>query len=278
MGQPLRGGLHFPPFALISGVMILGRTLEEAAPGAADVTVNGRDYRLTGFVGAAPVRGFYQEGAEAADDGLPQGFLVDQPPGAVTNPHFHETNQFQVFVGGSGTFGKHEIAPLTVQYANGHTPYGPITAGPEGLLYYTLRGRWDPGAKYMPASRDKLIKGNQRQRLIDGVHLSSEDEMASRWGAEFELILDEEPDGLSAYLARFGPDATASVPSADGSGGQYWVVVGGTMTMGGKEYPKLSCLFAPADDPSEIIGAGPGGMEMLVLQLPEKNHVGLAAS
>ena len=85
------------------------------------------------------------EGNETNDNGLPQGFLVSQPPGSVTPPHFHETNQFQVFVGGSGRLGKRRADPVTVQFAGGHTPYGPIAAGDRGIQYFTLRQSWDPG-------------------------------------------------------------------------------------------------------------------------------------
>ena len=131
--------------------MIVTTSFENAP--ARDVGVTGQVYRLWEFVGRAPVRGTYVEGNEANDNALPQGFLVQQPPGSVTRPHFHETNQFQVFVGGGGHFGKRPAAPLTVQYASGHTPYGPISANDEGLLYYTLRQRWDPGAKYARDAR-----------------------------------------------------------------------------------------------------------------------------
>ena len=152
--------------------MILGKSADEAAKGMALVEVNGRDYALTGYVGALPVRSYYLEGNEKNDNGEPQGFLVDQPPDSVTEPHFHETNQFQVFVNGSGYFGKLDIASLLVQYANGHSPYGPIVSRSEGIRYFTLRARWDPGAKYMPASRKKLIEGNQRQRLSPQIKVS----------------------------------------------------------------------------------------------------------
>jgi hypothetical protein len=258
--------------------MFYGKSTEQAAEGAELVEVNGRDYVLTGYVGAAPVRGYYQEGNEDNDTGEPQGFLVHQPADAVTLPHFHETNQFQVIVGGSGRFAKQDVAPLTVQYANGHSPYGPIVSGPEGIDYFTLRARWDPGAKYMPASRDKLIKGNQRQRLATGIMISEPDVLAKRFGVEFEIVMDAEGDGLVGYMARFGPNATAGAPSASGSGGQYWVVVNGTMVRDDIDYPRLSCLFVTADEPPSIIEAGDQGLEMLVLQFPEKNLVGLAAA
>ena len=41
-----------------------------------------------------------------ADDALhPMAFLVEKGPGAVTRPHFHQTDQFQVVVAGRGMLG-----------------------------------------------------------------------------------------------------------------------------------------------------------------------------
>ena len=135
--------------------MLLATSTADAEKNTRAVDVHGQKYVLREYIGAAPTRGIYVDGNEANDNALPQGFLVTQPPGSVTRPHFHETNQFQVFVDGSGRFGKKDAYPLTVQYANGHTPYGPITAGDQGVMYFTLRQRWDPGAKYMPQMREK---------------------------------------------------------------------------------------------------------------------------
>src|SRR6056297_1868691 len=124
--------------------MPIATSTAEARSNQRQVHVNGRDYTLSEYVGAAPKRGIYVEGNEVNDNGLPQGFLVEQPPEAITLPHFHEANQFQVFVEGRGRMGRHAAEPLTIQYANAHTPYGPIVASETGVKYFTLRQRWDP--------------------------------------------------------------------------------------------------------------------------------------
>ena len=36
-----------------------------------------------------------------------------------------------------------------------------------------LRQRWDPGAKYMPGMRDKLVRGRQRQFIAPGIALAA---------------------------------------------------------------------------------------------------------
>jgi hypothetical protein len=251
-----------------NATMLLVTPAAEAAARAREVAVNGRTYILSEYVGAAPKRGHYVAGNEANDNGLPQGFLVDQPPNAVTPPHFHEPNQFQVFVDGSGRMGAHPAAPLTVQYANGHTPYGPIVAGDQGVRYFTLRQRWDPGAKYLPASRDLLRKGNQRTRIKGGIGVSEAMQMQSRREAALEVIFEPEEDGLAAWMLRLPAGARQRLPEPAQGGGQYLIVAAGTMHASGRALDRLSTIYVTADEPAFDVVAGDDGLEVLVLQFP----------
>lgn len=248
--------------------MLLATATSEATARANTVHVNGHDYRLSGYIGAAPVRGRYVEGNESNDNNLPQGFLVEQPAGAVTPPHFHEVNQFQVIVGGDGTFGKHKVKPVSIHYAGGHTPYGPIASGENGIVYFTLRAAWDPGAKYMPQRRDLLKPVKRQFRFADGVDISDDADLRARQTAASEVIFAPEETGLSGHILRLGPDMeTTAVDPATG-GGQYHVVVNGTLVREGTEMPLWSCVMVTADEPTPSIRAGGGGLEMLVLQYP----------
>lgn len=248
--------------------MLIATSTAEAKQNQRQVHVNGHDYTLSEYVGAAPLRGVYVEGNEVNDNGMPQGFLVEQPPGSVTLPHFHETNQFQVFVDGIGSMGKHAAKPLTVQYANGHTPYGPIKASETGVKYFTLRQRWDPGAKYMPGSRDKLVKGNQRTRIKGNIPLTTDNERAGFATPAIETIFEREADGMAAWLYRFGSGARAPMPDAAGTGGQYLVIAAGELQHGGETYEKWSTLFVTADEPAPTLTASSAGLDLLVLQFP----------
>jgi hypothetical protein len=248
--------------------MLLQRSADDARQNQRRIQVNGHEYVLSAYVGAAPLRGMYVDGNEVNDNALPQGFLVQQPPGSVTPPHFHEVNQFQVFVGGKGRMGKHPAGPLTVQYANGHTPYGPIVAGEEGVTYFTLRAAWDPGAKYMPKSRDKLKKGRQRQTIGIPVTPCGPAGLRALEGPETVTLIEREADGMAAWLLRLPPGTAAAIPDPADGGGQYHVVVGGSLVRDGADMPELSCLFATTDEPAYEARAGAGGLEMLVLQFP----------
>ena len=81
-----------------------------------------------------------------ADDALhPMVFPVEKGPGAVTRPHFHQADQFQVVVAGRGMLGDHEFSDGAVHYTDAYSAYGPIVAGKSGIWWFTLRNRWDPG-------------------------------------------------------------------------------------------------------------------------------------
>jgi hypothetical protein len=248
--------------------MLFQRSADEARQNQRRIQVNGHEYVLSPYVGAEPVRGTYVDGNEINDNALPQGFLVQQPPGSVTPPHFHEVNQFQVFVGGDGRMGKRPAGPVTVQYASGHTPYGPIAAGEAGVSYFTLRAAWDPGAKYMPKSRDRLVKGRQRQKIGAPVTPSAPTDLRALRAPETLPVIAREADGMAAWLLRLGPGMTAAIPDPADGGGQYHVVVSGSLDRDGAAMPTLSCLFATTDEPAYTARAGADGLEMLVLQFP----------
>ena len=193
--------------------MLIATSITQANERRQLVDVHGQEYLLREFVGAVPRRGTYVEGNETNDNGLPQGFLVSQPPGSVTPPHFHETNQFQVFVGGTGRLGKRRADPVTVQFAGGHTPYGPIAAEDRGIQYFTLRQAWDPGAKYMPAMRSRLVRGRQRQRLAARVERPAAD-LGDLPSPAVETLIPLEPDGMGRSSCGSGPGCAACTPAA----------------------------------------------------------------
>ena len=252
--------------------MLIATSITQANERRRVVDVHGQEYLLREFVGAVPQRGTYVEGNETNDNGLPQGFLVSQPPGSVTPPHFHETNQFQVFVGGSGRLGKRRADPVTVQFAGGHTPYGPIAAEERGVQYFTLRQAWDPGAKYLPAMRGRLARGRQRQRLAPQVERPAASVLGRLEAPAIETLIALEADGLGADLVRLGPGMRCVRPG--GGGGQYQVVIGGTLVHDGEDLRRLSCRFATADERECELEAGGDGLAVLVLRFPALDRAG----
>ena len=202
----------------------------------------------------------------------PQAFLIEMSPNETIVPHFHEVDQFQVFVAGGGGLGRNnEVAhPIAVHYADHHTGYGPINAGPQGFSYFTLRAKTDPGAVYLhqPGYREKLKPSKQRHYLAP-VTLSTEPVLLSRGGVALEPLpgnQDQEADGLGAFMLRMGPDMQTTGPDPRRTGGQYYLVANGSLDRNGRSYPAWSTIFVdPAETPLEI-HAGSQGLEALILQ------------
>jgi hypothetical protein len=120
----------------------------------------------------------------------------------------------------------------------------------------------------MPQSRDRLKRGRQRQRLGPPVVPDDPAALRALGRPEIVTLIPREDDGMAAWLMRLGAEAEAAVPDPGDGGGQYHVVIGGTLQRGGETMGPLSCLFATADEPPYSAKAGPDGLEMLVLQFP----------
>lgn len=203
----------------------------------------------------------------------PQAFLIEMSPNEVIVPHFHEVDQFQVFVSGSGALGRQAArGPVAIHYADHHTGYGPINASPQGFSYFTLRARTDPGAVYLhkPGYRERLKPSKKRHGVADGITLSTEPVLMSRKEIAVEKLLEELDgnDGLAATMMRMGPGMTLTGPDPSSTGGQHYLVINGSIEIGGEEFTAWSTVFVPATDPALEVRAGPRGLEVLLLQYP----------
>ena len=216
--------------------------------------------------------GFITDFIETADSRsvVAQAYLVEQNPNWVTPAHFHLEHQFQVVTAGSGTIGRHAVQPLAVHYASPETGYGPITAGPEGVSYLTLRAVADTGAWYLhnPEQRAKMrreIKKHQAH-AAPGNSVSAKALRSLIAPATEELIAPLE-NGLAAYLVRLPPDQTLTLPSPHPHAGRFYIATGGSMRVTSKELRALATVYASFDEIMPI-SSGADGLEVLVLQFP----------
>jgi hypothetical protein len=212
--------------------------------------------------------GYWRNGLIASphDDAVaPQAFLVEQDAGTVIEPHFHLENEFQVMVGGSGSLGRHAVQPVSVHYAGAHTGYGPITAGSDGLDYFTLRARMDSGAQFLPGARDKMQRVPKRH-LLGKIVPPMEDLDALR-ESELVAVLEPQADGIAAWMLRVPAAATAAAPVHPG-GGRFLLVIGGVLELNGERLPRFATAFVPADESVPPLRAGAEGLEVLLLQFP----------
>jgi redox-sensitive bicupin YhaK (pirin superfamily) len=237
--------------------MIRTGTLEKArVERRHHILPNGTGYWRNGLIASPP-----------EEPVSPQAFLVEQDPGTVIEPHFHLENEFQVMVAGNGSLGRHAVEPVSVHYAGAHTGYGPITAGSDGLHYFTLRSRMDSGAQFLPGARDKMQRIPKRHRLGNPVRPSQASELAARREPEVVTVLEPDTDGIAAWMLRIPAGRTSAAPVHPG-GGRFLLVIGGLLELNGEPLPRLSTAFVSADESVPPLRSGREGLEVLVLQFP----------
>jgi hypothetical protein len=198
----------------------------------------------------------------------PVAFRVEQDPGTVSEPHFHQANQFQVFIEGDGFLGKTPIRAVTVQYAEAYTPYGPIVAGGDGIAYLTLRNGWDPGALYMPGARERLKAFGKKPRAKVTSTPPRAVAAPARTSTSCEVLVPVGEDGLGAWCYRLAPNDSFEGPAPGTGGGQYWVCLAGEDVDPVTPMQRFSCLFLSPDEAQRRVIAGPDGLDVLVLQFP----------
>jgi hypothetical protein len=197
----------------------------------------------------------------------PQSFLVEQDPDSVILPHFHLQNEFQVVVQGSGSIGRHPVRPLAVHYTGAHTGYGPITAGPGGLWYFTLRPAMDQGALFLPEARDRMRKVPKRHLLSELLRVS--EDCSRRTEPACEEALPPQPDGIGGWLLRIPPNGSLAAPAHANGLGRFYLIASGRARVTGALLGRLATVFVtPEEEPVEV-QAGTEGAEVLVLQFPK---------
>lgn len=205
----------------------------------------------------------------------PMAFLVEKQPGAVVKPHFHQADQFQVVVQGSGRLGLHEVGSVAVHYTDPFSAYGPIVAADEGIAWFTLRNSWDPGAQYMPGERHQLRAARARYQHREATAPSqpplSETELAAVTATASSTVLQPTADGLGSWRYRVPALGTATGPDPSHGGGQFWLVLAGKAAIAGTALlPVQSCIFLSPEDPALTALAGPAGAELLCMQFPRR--------
>jgi hypothetical protein len=216
---------------------------------------------------------FGNRGPEVKDE--PEALMTEMSADETIVSHFHAVDQFQIFVAGSGALGRHDAQPVTLQYIDRHTGYGPIQAGPLGLSYIVLRAQTDVGAVYLnqPGYREKLKPSKKRNRLSGPLPLSTEPVLINRSEMALErlpLLQDEDlTDGAEAFMLRLGANMSTTGPDPKAAGGYYVLVVNGSLHRDGEDLPLWSILFAGRDETPLELRAGPKGVEALIMQFPQ---------
>lgn len=205
----------------------------------------------------------------------PQATMSELQAHETIKPHFHGVTMFQLFIAGSGTIGNRdqELKPLTVQFKDHHTAYGPVTAGAQGLSFVALR-RYTGDSKPIyihnkVEAREKIQPSKRRNVTSDPVEFSIEPVLRARSEAAWETVLEGD-DGMSAKVVRLGANMTVAGPDPKIADGYYVFVGNGSLLHDGEDLPLWSMVVVENSEDSFEIRAGGDGLEALVLQYPQE--------
>lgn len=205
----------------------------------------------------------------------PQATMSELNPGESLTPHFHGITMFQLFIAGSGTIGKaaHRLQPITVQFKDHHTAYGPVVAGPQGLSFVALRmvtGNSAPIYLDRPGYREQLKPSKRRNLTSAPVGLSIEPVLKSRKETVWEPLFDQGDDEMRAQVVRLGANMAVDGPDPRNSAGYYVFVANGSLMHQGEELPLWSMAVVEPNESAYELRAGDRGLEALVLEYPKE--------
>lgn len=208
----------------------------------------------------------------------PQATMSEMNANETIVPHFHGTTQFQIFAAGSGKLGRDGVLqPLTVQYKDHHTAYGPVVAGPQGLTFMALRIKTgDSAPVYLdkPGYREKLQPSKRRNWVSGPVGISIDPVMKHRKDAVWERLFTqyETKDEMAAHMLRLGAGMAVTGPDPKRAGGYYLFVANGSLDWNGSVMPRWSMVAVEPDEDAVEIRAGEDGLEVLVLEYPREEE------
>lgn len=226
-----------------------------------DVKVNRRFREAAGGLGG---RTDFLVG-EVGVPNLPQVFLAESPPARTIPPHYHDVDEYQVPMSGSGWFGKHRLIIHGVHFARAYTPYGPIAPEKDGLSFLTLRTQAAGPIRMVP-EHSETLKRMPNRRPYQGTEapvFGGPDDVSIRL-----LSTLKEGGGATAHAVSLKPNARAAAPDHALSNGQFLVVVRGGLVHQGKLHNALTVAFVKPDEPRFELAAGTEGADVLVLDMP----------
>jgi quercetin dioxygenase-like cupin family protein len=200
----------------------------------------------------------------------PQGFIVRRgSESGVLHVHYHPVDQFQVVVGGSGTFAGSHVGPGHVHYADSLQPYGPIDQGPDGLAFLTLRATPNAGASFMPESRAELALALKESGAVVNKRRNISFDLATTppAGAGWTMV-HSEADGLSILRAAVADGEHLPVANVAGAGA-YVVVLSGAAHVDGQKFDPGDFAWCPKGSTVHGVAGGSRGLDACLLQLPE---------
>lgn len=222
-----------------------------------------------------PLIGIGPESAGGAAAALrefhPVAFLIEQDPRTSLKSHFHDANEFQLFIAGDGLFEKKVIKPLSLHYASAYNPYGPIDAGNSGLSYFTFRDGRDLGPHFMPEERNLLRtqRRSTRTAFVENIDNVRRFRDATSNQIDCVQLFPLEDDGFGAPIYYLPPNVGFVGPASGRSAGRWFCVLVGSIGLAEHRLDEHSCAFM-SPDKATAITAGPSGATVMTLQFPDE--------
>jgi len=208
---------------------------------------------------------------------VPVAYLVEQPPESTIAGHYHQIDQFQVFVSGDGTFGSKKLDGVHLHYAAAYTPYAPISAGRQPLRYFTLRPGFDPGAQWMPESRARLLS-EKRAFRAETARFDIGSTAANVQTSSCTVLVDQDATGVGAWLYRVGTGARVELMAPSHGGGQFLLVLRGACDVSGYRAGEHAVAHIGAQDSAAVLVGGPEGVHALLVQFARQGNDAVASS
>jgi hypothetical protein len=187
--------------------------------------------------------------------------------------HFHQADQFQLFISGAGTVATHPVRAGSLHYADAYRPYGPITPSKAGLHFLTLRASSDFGAHFMPESRvfhsqhaDKGRDRRPRSRNISVDLFGAVREAPT--GLLCWTTAMSDGDDLWAAVAKVEPGSRTEPRVASGAGMFVAVLAGAAESAGHLFEPGTAAFLASGETLPEVRAGDALGAIVCLMQLP----------
>lgn len=227
--------------------------------------VNQRGNTLPGSPGALSTT-FFRATKDTPD--APTAALNRYDGARYSNAHFHEVDQFQIIMEGSGEFGRHHVEPYFVHFSRAYTPYGPLQSDKDtGWGFIVLRSRLDSGAQRFPWALEKLKQIPNRQPWQVTTKVSFPAPTAGVSVQDVPEIKDEQ--GLFTRTITMASNARTTAPDPSVGDGQYVVVVKGSLIYENKEREAPTVVFVKRDEPAFEMQAGAQGLEAVIMNFPK---------
>ncbi|MGE4371039.1 MAG: hypothetical protein AB7E12_15325 [Burkholderiaceae bacterium] len=193
----------------------------------------------------------------------PQALIARQTSGCVLPVHFHRQHQFQIVLRGSGTLGKHRLAPGSVHYTSPQSAYGPIVAGEQGLDYFTFRVLTDKGAWYMPEARKFMQLGMFKEQAMGTLPKKL---TQHAW----QTLIPRREDGLGAWSCDGQAGSLYTIDEPGSSAGRFYAILRGSYSLDDQILPLGSCVFQPGSDRDPELLCCEDGSWLVVVQFPDQ--------